>query len=87
MAMSNVIRPLGCFRRPPPEDARPIGRESLVEVMPDHEDGWIVIESSDSGAGILGYCLPKWEAIRIALDYVRTWNAEMRIYNRDPHHE
>jgi hypothetical protein len=67
---------------PLPEDARPIGRESCVMVHPDTSGGWMVFEFGDSGGGILAVEVDKWSAIHVALDFVRRWNAEMRISNK-----
>ena len=78
--MSTVVPFPGKHRKPPLPDATPICGPSSVIVEPD-EDGWNVLECSESGAGWLGTGLPKWQAIAIALDYVRRWNAELTISN------
>ena len=49
------------------------------------EDGWHVIECSDSGAGYLGHGLSKGKAISMALDYVSRWNAELTLSNSSPY--
>ena len=63
-----------------PPDAQPIGRPCTVIVEPE-EDGWTVIECSDSGAGMLGHSLSKRAAILIALEFVERWNAELTLKN------
>jgi hypothetical protein len=81
--MSAVVPFPGRYRpspKPPLPDATPIGRPCCVIVEPD-EDGWNVLECSESGAGWLGGGLPKWQAIAIALDWVRRRNAELTISN------
>jgi hypothetical protein len=65
---------------PPLPDAAPIGRASTIIVEPDSElGGCTLIECSGCGAGLFGTGLLKADAIAIALDYVRRWNAEMYI--------
>lgn len=79
--MTNVVH-FPNSRAPLPEDAKPIGRECFVVVFPDPAGGgWSVQECDDGGAMFLGDRLPKWQAIEIALDWVRKWNAEMAINN------
>jgi len=52
-----------------PADASPVGRPCCVMVYPA-EDGWHVIECSDSGAGYLGHS---------------RWNAELTLSNSSPY--
>lgn len=77
--MSAVVKHPNCSR-PLPRDAIPIGRECSVLVYP-HDGAWDVLEISESGASYLGDQLPKNEALRIALDFVRKWNAELTLSN------
>ena len=79
---SNVVLFPKAPRRPPHPDARPIlSGYCLITIEPDDE-GWSVIECSESGAALLGSALPKWAAIEIGLDWVRRWNAELQIRNK-----
>lgn len=68
------------FRHPPPPDAIPNGRASMVEIVP-WDGGWWAIGMDNGGAMMLAQRAPKEQAIEAGLRWVRLFNAELVLRN------